>query len=362
MRRSLWVMMVFVVFLLVGGCARQASEPAPETAPAQAEQPTLPPPTQPPSNAPSMSQAGNWYVRPENVQDFRARFTLWVSGEGLPQGVSQDTPYWTWTLEATRQPPARRIVVSGSAMGGEQNAMEVIEVEDKMWVRMEDTWVLATGQTPPDIDEDMDQLSGPFGSVDWREVGREQINGFDTVHYRAEVDLPAGTAWGLMDRLAQAMGTEGRITASRFEGDVYVAGEGLVVRALYRLRHTVEAQGKTTQITEEMHYELEGVNLGLTIEIPEMAGQTSGADVPLPEGAQMITAMQGMMVYEVSGSVADVVTFYEQALPAQGFTITSKQVNPMTGGMFMVTKGDQRYIIVIAPSSPNQVQITLQQQ
>lgn len=128
---------------------------------------------------------------------------------------------------------------------------------------MGDTWIPVSKEQTYEPYQLLDNLSTPF-FFEWQEVGRERVNGFDTVHYyRAQVELPAGSTTGFWE-----LGMESKFRSSRFEGDVYIAEEGLLVKAVYRLVHTVEAQGKTIQITEEMRYKLEGVNLGLIIESP----------------------------------------------------------------------------------------------
>jgi len=89
---------------------------------------------------------------------------------------------------------------------------------------------------------------------------------------------------------------------------------------------------------EEIIFEVLDLNSGITIELPAEA-EVPETSVPLPEGATLQSAFAGTLVYGVSGATLDdVVAFYDEALPQNGFTVTQRAV--MAGRWYSVPDCD----------------------
>ncbi len=226
-----------------------------------------------------------------------------------------------------------------------------------------DEWMFFTQEEEAfDPQSDLEMFKDFISGVDWQRVGSETVNGFQTTHYRVEISPSeiSGTPGAFLDMLSQ-LGTSMQnveFVVEQITGDAYVTDDGLLIKAVYTTTWRGEQEGKEIRVTEEFSYQIEGINLGITIEAP--ASIEVEEDVPLPEGAVRTGLIMGMRTYKVTGmSVDDVVAFYEEALPANGFTVDSKFTQPGTGGMIQANKEGTNYTIIVSPEDDGSVNITV---
>ncbi len=326
--------------------------PAPNTSPTRAEPDTSSNAEQPPKVTFGLPRNA------QNIQDFRAHFIVRVIAEGLPdkEGMPSDMPLLEWTIEQTRDPAAKRMVMEGMMIrdnmrgeAREQGVMEIIQVEDKVWMKAGGSVLMITDSETPKPDEDLKDLSSMFSATDWEKQGQETVNGFDTIHYHTEVDLTKMQSSGLGFAHAY-LGKLGimpmDVRPQELTGDVYATEDGLVVKAVYRTTYVAKTEGKEIPVTEEVTYEVEGTNLGLVIQPPEM--ETPSSVIPLPESAQILMSMSGMNIYEIpSMNMADVLAFYRETLPQEGFAIVQDLASPDEGGMIQVSKEGKKYMLLL---------------
>lgn len=384
-RTRVWI--ATVAAFLVVACGGDAAEPtatAPSTsntlAPSGAVSPTAtatptvaatapPEPATAVPAAPPTAESGFAFLLPEQVaggdiSDYRARYEFHVTFEGdvLPPDVPPEVTLWDMTMDVVLDPPARRIVMGGYAtqsmlpsdegvtpVPGDQ-IFEMVQIEDTAWVRFGDEWFYMTGMEVDDPTEDLEGFEQAFpADAPWERVGTETVSGMRTVHYTAEVPSEALTAWfdsTLEDSLTgiDVPFTDAEI--DRVSADVYVTEDDLLVRGVYHIVWRAQYQGSPVTVSQEITYELEGINLGITIEPPEMPAVQS--TVPVPEGATLSASMAGMKTYAVSGmSVDDVVAFYVEALPASGFTVTSSFTQPGQGGFIEAAQDGTTYTVMV---------------
>lgn len=359
MIRICWLSLLVLALLLAVGCGGRAPEPTatppPAVSPAaQADaSPTAPPVAVPassptaltggqPTPSPSVPSLGTGVLSalfPDQigsgrVRDFRARATasIVLDGENLPPTLSADLLLWEFTEEVTVDPPARRLVgyalvtePSAGAPPSSAQSFELVQVEDVLWAKIGDQWIQVTQEAfDPSKELEAFQKSFPL-DLSWERIATETVNGVRATHYRAEVSSPTLTIYAATyQTLLAAFGVElTDVTVQSATYDAYVSDDGLLVRVLHRIVWQGQHDGRPVTLTQELAYNVEGINLGLTIEPP--TAPSPSAEVPLPDGATPTLSTAGMTVVTVSGVTVDqVVAFYQQALPANGFTVGSQ--------------------------------------
>lgn len=393
-RWTLFTMVVLLAVLAACGGARVSPTTVPPTAEAtRVPTPTpLPPtPTPKPTNTPTptpvpptptptftpMPQTKVTFIPVEkaaDIQDARLRMRVSITGEMEDLQPYKGKPVMEWMMEVTRNPPAKRLVMTGlmaQMMGGgqqEDNVLEFVQVGDQMWMKVGGTWMMVTSpeQRPGNPEEELRAYLGTFSPEEWKEVGHEKVAGFDTTHYHIEVDaekVAAVPALGFFSAFLESLGKGANVEARpvRFVGDVYATDADVIMKASYSLSFQVTQDDKTMSVTETLEYEIEGVNLGLVIKPPQVEVPT--APIPLPEGAQLTMSMGKMQVYTVRDmALKDVLAFYEERLPQEGFTIEFKTVSPDQGGMWSISKDGKTYSLIVGTSSTNEVSITVQEE
>ncbi|MDQ7028712.1 MAG: hypothetical protein Q9O62_02490 [Ardenticatenia bacterium] len=300
MRRSA-VVILFVFVLLLAACGgaggqeatmpdeygggaveTEAQAPTPTPAPPQAEAPTPTPvpPSPTPTSAPSgpgdepsdregsgvLSFLFPTELKVEEIQDFRVRYVQRVKaeGEGVPEEFKAQyrdgLVLMDMTMDVTVEPPANRTVMRGlyAMMGGLMTGgpgegadggelvMEMIQVEDDVWIKMGENWTYFSQEEstfdPQAVLSDFKEYVGVDG---WEQVGTETVNGFQTVHYSVNIAAD-GVVEGVQNPLMDLMGlmtAEFLPSDLRFEGvtgDLYVTQDELLIKAVY----TTMWQGK----------------------------------------------------------------------------------------------------------------------
>jgi len=169
-------------------------------------------------------------------------------------------------------------------------------------------------------------LSGLVGA---EAAGSETINGVATDRYTFD---------------ERALGQTG---FSQSSGQVWVASEnGAVVRYLLTTTAGADYFGEGNEGAQTWEYNLTDINQPVTIELP--AACTAGlVDAPLMPAAQSVNQLPGLTIYSTTGSIADVLAFYQEQLPALGWKATGEPSLADTLGWVSFNKGDQQLTVIV---------------
>jgi len=221
--------------------------------------------------------------------------------------------------EYVKDPAAQRFVMSSTGTAPEDTGtMEYIQIGDTAWMNMGEEmggWM----QTSADESDmifgqglfDFAEGDIPGGLEGARRVGDETVNGIPCRHYVFDETMPL-----------MAMG-QGELELEKANGEIWIsAKDGFTVK------YTLDAEGKGLMGEEEedrpehlsMEYEVYDINANIVIEPPSGAETGMPEDIPLMDDAKVDMAMEGMMMYSTASSVEDVVAFYQDQMPANGWT------------------------------------------
>jgi hypothetical protein len=89
-----------------------------------------------------------------------------------------------------------------------------------------------------------------------------------------------------------------------------------------------------------------------SVEFFEPADEPAGegrTDVPIPPGADVTLNMEGMVMYQVEGSMADAVQFIEDNWPDDGWVAdTDNFLYSPSEGLLIYLKGDEMAMIAVS--------------
>jgi hypothetical protein len=199
-----------------------------------------------------------------------------------------------------------------------------------------------------------------FGNLnDLKRVRPDQrVNGVDSRHYQFDERA--------LSAAVQAFGND--ITA---KGDIWVAKDGGYVTKYVltmQFKDNSEAGSMGGYLVEgavEMAYEVKDVNTDFTIELPDdiTAGSTltgfEGQTFPLPEGSRIQAASNDFTMVEADAAGNEVAAFYEEALPALGWT-KDEQGSMSFGDMTSLTftkDGKQLTLVISADPQTGKTQV-----
>lgn len=231
------------------------------------------------------------------------RATLIVTFSGTENGTPTD---WSriYTLQVTQTPPARALMFEGT--GEDVPSFFRAEVDNTAYQQRSGEACIASAIGVDESLAETWELATLLDSVIGAEsVGAETVNGIATDHYTFD---------------ERAQGASGIATS---DGDLWVAADGG-----YVVRYTLTTTGGPSHFgagidgTWTWGYQLEDVDTPLAVELPE--GCPPGIlDVPLPPDVAQVVSLPGVTFYSTSESVADVLAFYQEQVPA-----ADGQVNP----------------------------------
>jgi hypothetical protein len=188
------------------------------------------------------------------------------------------------------------------------------------------------------VDQPSEAMAAPVSLLlpvsEANEVGSETVNGVAAQHYHFDQT-------GLS------------VTEPGASGEVWIAQQGG-----YVVKYTLSIPGPTTptgngaEIAETVDYELEEVNSFTQISLPAGCVPVL-VDFPTMADAQDIYQGSGYMDYTSPSTLAQVIDFYNQALPPLGWTaVESPFASDQTGTQALeYTQGDQDLTILLDSSS-----------
>ena len=252
----------------------------------------------------------------QDLDSYRSHFSM--AFEGTTDGETQNWVY-EMDVETVRDPFAQRIRIHGEAVG---EGLESVQVGDRRYVVLGDGQCISSSAEEGDApDMEVFEPDDVIGGLEKARRVRpdEQVNGVLCQHY---VFDETNVAWGAF---------------TRAEGEMWVAVEGG-----YVAKYTLEADGKDPLTGgDEGHlewvYEVRDVNQSFTIETP--AGcDVEQSDLPTMPDAAELTTMGGMVMYTSASSFDDVVAFYQEQMPAGGWSDTGDSFVSSNTAMLGYTK------------------------
>ncbi len=238
--------------------------------------------------------------------------------------------------ESTQVGPAQRLVMSVQGADifdmdaeemGEDFEIEIIHIEETLWMRFGEVWMQtsADGQDPiAEFSEsfEIDDIYSEMGEEDVEFVGSEEVTGINTKHFRIESD---DASQNLFD-----MGGSEEFDIDKGVVDVWIADDPDLPE--FPVRLSVDMTGETTQLTLEVDvYE---INEPVLIEPPEDMGESGlPKDVPEYPNAEDVNVLGGLIVFYTNDDVTTVAEFYRENLEKEGWT----QVESTEMGVVMET-------------------------
>lgn len=262
----------------------------------------------------------------EGLNSYRSRM-VW---RWTPQGGEPET--FEMIHEETRDPHAIRFIMN---MGPETT--EYVQIGDTAWLCTGDTCM----QSQQGEEEFMAQFGEGFmvepadvmsGSEDYRRIGRENVNGIRTQHYR--LSIPPAQAM----MLAQG-------NVDDVESEVWIADERDLPAFVVRFRLAWEGTYEGEQSTGEYLIEVTDVNTSFTIE-PPAGAEDSGLpeDVPMYPNAEELVVISGNASFTSPDAPETVADFYRSELPGLGWT---NQGDEVMGEMINQTWGKEGRTITL---------------
>ncbi|MGC9334193.1 MAG: hypothetical protein ACP5JJ_08610 [Anaerolineae bacterium] len=254
-------------------------------------------------------------------------------------------------VEFVREPLTQHVVISGgdSDPAGEAGGMEMYRVEDTIYMKLGEGWI----STPSDDDildesgflDPEDMLGDTCG---WKHKGKSDYNGIDAEHWTLRWedlrDCMVGEEWTDFGNITDA---SGELYVAR--GGNYIAYMELILEGQNLDMAMGGEEGTMKQGRMEFTYEMSDVNTPMTIEVPEeaLASSKLPEDIPIPEGAEEVSFMFGMLTFNSASSPTEVADFYKAQMPEHGWS--ESNVSEL-GDMYMLeyTKDGRSASLIIS--------------
>jgi len=271
------------------------------------------------------------------------------------------------SISATQNPSAEHVImISRSTPQDQPTRVEVVRVGQKVWMHAGDTWMRSTTDTNQSFAQATQSFNPDQMGRDWKNVGKETVNGLDTIHYQSHVSEGASSHLvadeGTLNQILPPQGGKPwTFKLNSVTGDVYATENALVVKEDIVWNLTATNGNESVPITQENMYEISDINSDFTIEVPKEA-QGPKEIVPLPKGAQLQSSLGELRIYAIPNTTIEkVAKFLVNALPAKGFTIEKQ--NTMGGvATLSVKKGDKVLSLRAMPGYNGSVKLFVQPQ
>lgn len=215
--------------------------------------------------------------------------------------------------DAIRDPFAQRMVMRSEGEEGPAS-IEVIQIGDTQWMNFgEGDWMQTqVDETESLLDDGLfsvDEFTSSAEDQDYEYLGKEQVNGVRTRHYRLNLDT--------LEMSALTGGSD----VNEVSAEIWVAAESDLPE--FTVRFVMEFQGEmeegkpgTMTFTQEVY----DINVEFTIEPPEGASETGlPDDVPMYPDATEVTSFAGFVNFHTADDVDTVTAFYDDELQSAGW-------------------------------------------
>jgi len=265
----------------------------------------------------------------QSLDSYRGHFEMTFESSG-----DEEEGKWVMQMdiEHVRDPFAQRMTIQGGGVElGE--GFESVQIGDRQYIVFGEGECISTSASGEDaIDMEMFQLDDAIGGLDGaRRVGSDEtVNGILSRHY---VFDEKSLGWG---------------TFSRAEGEVWVAVDGD-----YVVKYILQAEGKNPITNEEGNvewgYEIRDVNQPINIEPPAGCEATESQFPMMPDATNQST-MGGLVTYESSSSFDDVLSFYQEQMPANGWSDSGDSFISSGNAMLVYAKDGRTATVALTDS------------
>ena len=259
---------------------------------------------------------------PDELDSYRVVHMMTWESENTEDSGSMEL-----TTEFVRNPPAQRIVMRD--LKNEEESVESIQIGDTNYIKFGDEWT-AIQSEDQEITEAGDFWTPEtfLGEGEGRYLGKENINGVDTRHYRYDKTAFMGTA--MITNLESA------------QADVWVSTKFNVYARVEM--HVVGVDDDGNKVTFTLVSNLTSINESIKIEAPEGVEKPGlPDDVPVMDNAEELSAFGQISTYKVKQPTADVIAFYKKEMPANGWKMGEAVIETMMD----FTKGDRKATVMI---------------
>lgn len=281
----------------------------------------------------------------ENFDSYRSN--MYVEWEGT-EGGQPTGGYFQIESAFVREPPAAEMHISSDGFDSDQQqgdgTVSFVRVGDNAWFfeSQSGTWIQVPGDTL-DFEQDFynftpeDFLSGADIGKARRNPVPVEVNGVLCNEYIFDEK-------GLTDASGQGI--------TRAQGKVYVAVDGGYMVKLLMEADTKSLMGDTAfdEGTIYMELGISDINQPITIEPPaEIEEQQSKQeDIPMLPDANIEFSSAELITYLTGSSVADAAAFYEDQMPANGWTVAEGSMAMEDMAMMSYQKDNRLASIIIS--------------
>lgn len=261
-----------------------------------------------------------------DLSSYQAALTLSFDGtrDGQPESWSK-----TYVMLAANNPLARqwRIETSGAS------PLFLAEMDGTNYEKSGEEACLANTISENDpLTERLELASFLTGVIGADEAGSETANDVEAKHYT-------------FDELAL-----GQQDLTESTGEMWVASEGgYIVKYVLATKANADFFGDGMEGTLIWDYQVSDVNAPLTFALPDDC-PPGLVDAPTLPDASNVVNLGGMLAYETSSSLADVIAFYQEQLPALGWTLQGEPATTEVNAFLTYTKGDKTMTIIVGSS------------
>ena len=234
------------------------------------------------------------------------------------EGAGQGIPEMDILQEFVREPPASRSVTTFQNADGSTGSMETVQIEDTVYARVGDDWFASKQEDSEDEADQYMSWANPddfMSSGDCRFVGKEKVGELDTKRYTCGEEL--------LTRSQATMPEALRSTIALGQVDTWVSTKHEV--AIKTLVHWEGEDAEGSEVTYTFESTVYDINEPISIEPPEgTEAPDVPDDIPMIDGATnlQISGQPPMVIisFEVALPASEVVAFYNDEMPKQGWT------------------------------------------
>ena len=256
-----------------------------------------------------------------DLASYTATLTLTFDGTNAGQPSKWSI---TYVMLVTKDPSARQITIEKTGDFADPSPVIMAEMDGASYEQHGQspcTADLITADNPlAERFEPAGFLGTVIGAVP---AGTEEMNGTSANHFTFD------------------QGALGQGNSATSTGEMWVAADGgYVVKYVQTTKAKADFFGEGIEGTLSLDYELAAVNQTVTVALPVgcPAGLLSGPTLP---DASNIESVPGVLTFDTASSLADVATFYQNAVPSLGWTPGDDPTMSDTTLLVEFTRGDE---------------------
>ena len=230
-------------------------------------------------------------------------------------------------IEYVRDPFAQHVVIRS---GDTDESFETVQIGDQQYIVVGEGQCISSSAGEDAMDTEFFKPEDVMGGLENAHRVRpdETINGIPCQHYAFDETSMLGGDF------------------ASAQGDVWIAVDGG-----YVVKYVMQAEGTDPESQQTGHieweYEIRDINTSITIEPPPGCEATE-SEFPIMADATNMTTMSGMTMYESASSFDAVLAFYQEQMPANGWSETGDSFTAPGNAMLSYTKGESTANITLS--------------